>query len=99
MATYMYSYNGSVVHLLLNENLANAYNRAMTSWFQAQKDFEEIHGRKITADEVIKGKLRISVSEEEGLAWNKIACIINGMINDGLTLKEEDCTSIYLEKL
>ena len=99
IAQSVYSYNGSHLHLTIDDNFANAYNKAMDAWFQAQKDFERDHGRKVTSDEVMHGVLQIRASREEGDAWNKVAKFVNNKIKEGLELTEEECTSSYLVKL
>ena len=98
MTMSTYSYNGSHIHLKLNDDIATDYNNAMKAWFQAQKDFERVHGRKITVKEL--PKMQIRATEAQYKAWNTVAQFINENIEKGLiVIKEEECTSSYLEKI
>lgn len=90
----IYSYNGSFVRLEMDEELANAYNRAMDSWFKAQKDFEKENGRKCTASDILK--LKFHVSNLEAKAWNAVANHMNKKYEEGMILKDGDCPSPYL---
>lgn len=99
MTTSIYSYMGSRVHLGMDDRLAEDYNQAMHAWFQAQKDFEKVHGRKCTTDELIKGEVLIRVTNQQAEAYNAVAKFMNKMYDDGLVLTEEECSSEYLIKV
>jgi hypothetical protein len=83
----------------MEDRLAEAYNRAMEAWFQAQRDFEKKYGRKCTGVELMSGKVKISMSSEEAEAFNKVANFMNSQYARGLILTEEECPSNYLVKL
>lgn len=94
-----YSFQGSRVVLRMEDRLAEAYNRAVDNWFQAQKDFEKKHGRKATSSDLMNGAVQIRSSREEFEAWNKVANFMNAQYARGLVLNIDECPSDYLVKL
>jgi hypothetical protein len=99
MAKSIYSFQGSKVHLKMEDRLAEGYNRAMKAWFQAQIDFEKHNGRKITVEEIMEGKLKIVCDGQDSNAYNTVVKFMNKLYDNGLVLNMDDCTSDYLEKL
>lgn len=98
MTQHIYSVYGSDIHLMIEESVADAHNRAMDEFFNAQDAFKETHGRPWQPEE----PLNILWSDEEQSAYNSIAELINKLIaiNGGsLELTEEQMPSNYLIKL
>lgn len=97
MTQSVYSWMGSPLHLVLEDDLALAYNEAQDAWFKAQDDHKEKYGTPWEPHL----PLAIDWTERQRTAWNSIAAVINLLceINDGLDIPEEQVTSDYLEKL
>lgn len=92
-----YSWAGTRIHLVLRDDVADAYNRAMDAWTQAQVDHYNRFGTEWDPSDY----LWMTLSDFEKAAWNGIARIINllGEVNGGLDIPEEEITSDYLVKL
>ena len=93
-----YSWSGTRIHLLLEDDLADAYNRAHKKFSESQIFHEETWGTKWTPDQL----LLMNWTDEEDKAWHAIADVINLLvkINGGsLSITEEETTSDYLIKL
>ncbi|MFL6416824.1 MAG: hypothetical protein ACJ74Y_14265 [Bryobacteraceae bacterium] len=98
MTQSTYAWMGSPLHLVLDDDLAAAYNRAQDAWFAAQRNHKIVYGREWKPEEPI----RISWTREESEAWDKVAQVINLLaeINrGGLAIMPEDITSDYLVKV
>lgn len=98
MAQFVYSWMGSPLHFVLEEELANAYNRAQEAFFEAQQHFKLKNGTEWTGREMIE----MDWTSEEQKAWNAIASVINLLIKingGGLDIPEEQCTTDFLVKL
>ena len=98
MSQSAYSWMGTRIHLVLEDDFANAYNRAQEGFFQAQRDFEAQHGTKWTGFE----RIGMPWTNEELNAWNGIADVINLLVklNGGsLNIPESEVTSDFLIKL
>jgi len=94
-----YSLYGSRIHLVLNDDVADAYNRANDAWLKAQKDHEIRTGSKWNPK---NESLLIDWTDAEQKAFNGIARIMNLIIEvngEGLDIPEEEITSDYLVKL
>ncbi len=94
----VYSWMGTRIHLVLEDDLATAYNRAQVAFFEAQNRYQRVHGSTWTGKE----PLDFYWQEGDGDAYNKIASVINLLIevNGGtLDIQEEETTSDYLIKL
>lgn len=92
-----YSYNGTRIHLVVDDDVAAAYNRAQDAFFKAQKDHQTRTGSEWNYTEL----LLIDWTEEEQNAWNNMAAVINAMValnGDGIDVADE-MTSDYLVKL
>jgi hypothetical protein len=100
MTQSAYSYYGSRIHLVLEDDVARDYNRAVDAWYEAQSFHEKIYGRKW--DPVKEPYLRIAMSDKEKKAYDDIGKIINLLVKingGGLDIPEEEITSDYLVKL
>lgn len=98
MAQYTYSWMGSPLHLVLEEDLANAYNRAQEAFSEAQRRYKFRNGTEWTGLE----PLLMNWTPEEQKAWNDIAGLINLLIEingGGLDIPEEQCTTDFFVKL
>lgn len=95
---YTYSLYGSPLHLILEEKVAEGYNRVHLSFIEAQKKFKEEYGVNWTPDLPIE----IKASEEDMKAYDDIARLINLMveINGGkLDISEEQCITDTLDRI
>lgn len=92
-----YSWHGTRIHLVLKDDVADAYNKAQDAWYKAQTDHKDRTGTQWDP----KDPLWIELSDAEKDAWNCIAHIINILaeVNSGLDIPEEEITSDYLVKL
>jgi len=98
MTQSTYSWCGSQLHLVLDDDLAANYNRAQSAFFEAQK----LHMRKTGQQWTGVEPLFITWTEEEQAAYSNFAKLINTLIevNGGsLAITEEEMTSDYLIKL
>lgn len=98
MSQSTYAYLGSRLHLVLDDDLAHNYNNAMTRYINAQSNYEVIHGTPWDPTE----PLGLSWTEDELHAWDKVARLINLLIeiNGGtLEIMPEECTSNMLVQL
>jgi hypothetical protein len=89
---------GSRLHLVLEDDVAAAFNRMQDAWFDAQKKHKEKTGTQWDPTE----PLLIDCADEDTKVWNKIGSLINLLIeiNGGkLEITEEEMTSDYLVKL
>lgn len=95
---HAYSWYGSRIHLVLEDDLAAAYNRRSDQFRQAQIDHKVRTGSEWNG----RDPLRMVNDDEAHDAWNKIASIINLLAEvngGGIDVPEEECTSDYLVKL
>lgn len=98
MTQSVYAWMGSPLHLVLEDDVANAYNRFQESFFQAQLNYKQLNGVEWTPDK----QLSIHCTSAENVIWNKIGDLINLLveINGGsLDITEEQMTSDFLVKL
>ena len=98
MSQSYYSMFGSPLQLLLEDDIANGYNRALKAFFDAQKNHKELHGVPWTPDQPIW----VQTNDEDQAAHDAIARLMNLLIeiNGGaLELPEEQMTDDYLVKL
>ena len=94
-----YSWMGSPLHLILNDDFAAAYNRAQAAFFQAQKDHLARTG---SPWDPVNEQLLIHWTPEESSAFDKIAVFMNSYVElngGGLNITEEQMTSDFLVKL
>lgn len=98
MSQSTYAFLGSRLHLVLDDKVAEAYNRYSDNFIQAQFDHEARTGSKWTPDQ----PLWMEKDDEAADAWGKIGALVNQLIeiNGGsLDLPEEECTADDLVKL
>jgi hypothetical protein len=88
---------GTRIHLVLEDEIAEAYNRATDAFFKAQEDYNETHDQKWGGGQIVIGFER----EGDMEVWNGIAKVINTIIevNGPLDIPESEVTSDYLVKL
>lgn len=92
---HTYSYLGSPLHLVLEDEIAEGFNRLHDAFIAAQLKFKEEYGVNWTPDL----PLNIQASEEDFDAYNKVGRVINLLaeINGGgIAIPEEQCTSDHL---
>lgn len=95
-----YAWYGTRLHLILEDDIADAFNRATDKFAAAQKKFKDEYG--IAWDPTQNHALDPQWTEDELGAWNSISRYINLLveINGGaLDISEEELTSEYLVKL
>jgi hypothetical protein len=94
----VYSWMGSRLHLVLEDEVADAYNRAQDAFMEAQRNYKATTGKDWTGAE----PMWMNWTDQEQTAWNSIAGIINNLVklNGGaLDIKEDELTSEYLVKI
>lgn len=95
---FVYSWMGSPLHLVLEEDIANGYNRFQEAFFQAQVNHKALNGSEWKPNE----PLRIVFEYKDKAAWDAVGTLINLLIEingGGLDIPEEQCTSDFLVKL
>lgn len=93
-----YTWMGSPIHVVLDDEIADAFNRAQAAFFAAQLDYKERTGSEWTGHEV----LEMNWTPEEQRVWNAFGSVINALVdlNGGsIPITVEDCPSDYLEKV
>lgn len=97
MTQSVYSWMGTPMHLVLDDDFAAAFNRAVDAFLNAQLDYKNLTGQQWNGEPFV-----IGWTTEEMTAFNGIAEIINTIIKvqgDGIDIPEEQVTSDYLVKL
>jgi hypothetical protein len=92
-----YSLFGSRIHLVLEDNFAEAYNRAQDSFMNAQMSFAAENGKTWNGEE-----LRPDWSLDEAKSWYYILGFIElllSMNGGALDISEDETHSDYLIKL
>lgn len=98
MAQSYYSFYGSRLHLLLEDRVAEAYNRRTNQFFEAQQNFKEKHGFEWDPSK----PFHIKADSEAQKAFEAVGKIINLLVHingGGLDIPEEECTFDGLLKL
>ncbi len=93
-----YSWMGTPLHLILDDDYATLYNRASEKFFSAQLDFKARTGSDWTGHEPLESDW----TKEEIAAYNKMGDLVNFMVefNGGpLDIGEDEITSDFLVKL
>lgn len=93
-----YSFLGTRLHLVLEEKIADGYNRFVDAFDKAQFDYRKEYGFPWNPN----APLEIDSTLEDNAAWNAVGSIINLMceVNGGsLDLSEAECTSVYLVRI
>ena len=99
MSQSYYSWCGTRLHLILDDDLAKAFNRADTKFVHAQKQFKADNGRDWKP---LEDFLDHGWDGEELMAWNAISEIINHLvkINGGtLQITKTEMSTRHLIKL
>lgn len=95
---HTYSLYGSPLRLVLEEKVADGYNRVHLGFIEAQKKFKEEYGTPWNAELPIE----IDASPEDLKAYDDIAKLLNLLIeiNGGsLDLSEEQCPTVTLDRI
>jgi hypothetical protein len=95
---HTYSYCGSPLHLVLEEDIAEGYNRITDAFISAQLRFKEENGRQWTPDDA----LLMEFNEKDMHGYNQVGRIINLLAEvngGGIAISEEECTSDHLERV
>lgn len=95
---YTYSLYGSPLHLILEEKVAEGYNRVHLGFIEAQKKFKEEYGIQWNPDLPFE----LNASAEDLKAYDDIANLLNLLIeiNGGvLDISEEQCTTATLDRI
>ena len=92
---HTYSYLGSPLHLVLEDKIAEGYNRITDAFLTAQKLFKEQYGVNWTPDLPIE----LEFEKEDMVAYDNVGRIINLLVEingGGIDIPEEQCTSDHL---
>ena len=95
---HTYSFCGSQLHLVLEDDIAEGYNRFVDAFSAGQQEFKTVVGRNWTPSDPIY----MDLQPGDRNAYNKVGRIINHLveINGGvLAIKEEDCTTDHLDRI
>ena len=76
MSQSAYSWCGTRLHFVLEDDFADAHNRAQDAFHKAQIDFKDIIGRPWWPGE----RIEMDWTDEEMNAFNKVADVINLLI-------------------
>ena len=93
-----YSFLGSPLHLILEDDIADGYNRSTQAFMDAQVAHRELTGNQWNPSDT----LWMITNDEDQAAYAAVGSIINLLIkvNGGaLDIQEESCTSDFLVKL
>jgi hypothetical protein len=94
-----YSWYGSRIHLVLEDEVADAYNRFLKAWYDAQVKHKEVHGKQW---DPVDEPLLINYNDRDKEVYDALGNIINKLVElngGGLEIPEEEMTSDYLVKL
>lgn len=94
-----YSYYGSRLHLILEDEIADGFNRFLKSFYQAQSRHNEVHGQRWDPD---NEALSIRTNDKDKAAYDAVGEVIKLLVKingGGLDIPEEELTSDYLVKL
>lgn len=101
MAQHAYSWNGSRIHVVVEDSIADAYNRAFDKFLQAQRDFKSLTGRRWTPADGNE-TLFITWDDAEMEAWNNMAQVVNSIVklNGGsIDIQGAEMNSNYLKRV
>jgi hypothetical protein len=93
---HAYSFLGTPLHLILEDEIAEGYNQFVDAFLEAQSYFKQQNGRPWTPQEPIE----MNLLEGSNDAYDKVGKIINLLaeINGGsIDITEDMCTSDHLE--
>lgn len=92
---HFYSFCGSPLHLVLEDEIAEGYNRFIDAFQAGQKKFKEDNGYDWTPDKPFWMDYR----PEDKVAYDKVGRVINLLVEingGGLDITEEQCTSDHM---
>ncbi len=95
----IYAYYGSRLHLILEDELADNYNKFLKAFYQAQTRHLMKHGREWDPD---NEPLSMKCKPEWKKAYDDVGRVIKLLVEingQGLELSEEETWSDYLEKV
>lgn len=95
----VYSWMGTPLHLVLEDDVATDYNRAQDAFIAAQERHLAIHGKRW---DPITEPLQIDWTPQEAKAWDDIARVVNLLVEingGGLDIPDEQITSDKMVKL
>jgi hypothetical protein len=98
MTQHAYAFLGSRLHLVLEEKIADGYNRFVDAFDKAQFDYRKDNGFPWNPS----SPLEIDCTPEDNAAWNAVGSIINLMCEvngTGLDIPQAECTSVYLVRI
>jgi len=93
-----YSFYGSPLHLILEDEIADGYNRAAKAFYEAQEAHLERTGTRWDHSE----PLLMHTTDKDQAAFDAVGSIINVLAEvngGGLDIPEEEITEDYLIKL
>jgi hypothetical protein len=99
MAQHVYSFLGSKLHLVLEDEVAESYNRAVDAFLDAQVEHEKTHGRKW---DPVNEPLLMEINDRDKEVHNQIGDLINFMVKingGGLDIPEEECTDDHFVRI
>ena len=92
---HVYSYLGSSLHLVLEDEIAEGFNRTHDAFMEAQFEYMERTHIQWTPDQPLK----MRVTQEDMDSYHKVGRVINLLVeinSGGLNIPEEQCTSDHL---
>jgi ATP/maltotriose-dependent transcriptional regulator MalT len=95
---HTYSFCGSPLHLVLEDEIAEGYNRFHDAFIEGQMKFMEEHRVQWTPDQ----PLYIITTDKDQKAYHEVGRVINLLVEingGGLQITEEECTSDHLERV
>lgn len=95
---HIYSFCGSPLHLILEDEIAEGYNRFVDAFLAGQKQFKEENGFDWTPDK----RLWMEFKPEDQKAYDQIGRVINLLVEingGGLNITDEQCVSDHLERV
>jgi hypothetical protein len=95
---HTYSFLGSPLHLVLEEKIAEGYNRFTDAFLAGQKLFKQQNGRPWTPEE----PLYMEFTQEDQDAYDAVGKLINLLVEingGGIDIPEEQCTSDHLVRV
>jgi len=95
---HTYSYLGSPLHLVLEDEIAEGYNRFHDAFIAAQFEYME----RTQLEWKPENPLYIITNDKDQEAYHKVASVINLLVEingGGIDIPEEQCTSDHLERV
>lgn len=92
---HTYSYLGSPLHLVLEDEIADGYNRFHDAFMEAQFEYMERTHLEWAPDQ----PLNLRATKEDMESYDKVGRVINLLVEingGGLEIPEDQCTSDHL---